>query len=242
MHPCWQQCFQQPALPAESLVVHAGLLVQVGMPPIAEWQGEVKLPVHAIGDSAHLDHPDDSPKISAMRSVNLPVEARSVSCVGARPSALRQPLPTAPRPRLAWSMCVLWLLTLAVMTFYFCVRIRFTIPGGGGLAAYSAIFMALEVLHAVNILSWLLWLVRMREYPELGSPADAALRPLTRAFHVRVLIPCLSEGLDIVRATADAVLDAGMPKGCRRTVYILDDGADPVKRAWVAEHGSPSLQ
>jgi hypothetical protein len=33
-----------------------------------------------------------------------------------------------------------------------------------------------------------------------------------------------------IRTTAQAVLAAHLPPGCRRTVYVCDDGKDPVKR------------
>ena len=33
-----------------------------------------------------------------------------------------------------------------------------------------------------------------------------------------------------IRTTAQAVLSAHLPPGCRRTVYVCDDGKDPVKR------------
>ena len=52
-------------------------------------------------------------------------------------------------------------------------------------------------------------------------------------YHVRVLIPCYKEDLDIVQKTVAAALDATLPAGCARTVYLCDDGKDPEKRAWI---------
>lgn len=51
-------------------------------------------------------------------------------------------------------------------------------------------------------------------------------------YHVRVLIPCYNESLEIVGKTAMAALDAMLPVGCSRTVYICDDGKDAQKRKW----------
>ena len=51
-------------------------------------------------------------------------------------------------------------------------------------------------------------------------------------YHVRVLIPCYNESLEIVGKTAMAALDAMLPVSCARTVYICDDGKDPQKRKW----------
>jgi hypothetical protein len=42
------------------------------------------------------------------------------------------------------------------------------------------------------------------------------------------------EPLGVLRATLEAVLDATMPAGCTRTVYLCDDGADPEKQTFVA--------
>jgi hypothetical protein len=44
----------------------------------------------------------------------------------------------------------------------------------------------------------------------------------------------LQEPLGVIRATLEAVLDAALPPGCSMNVYLCDDGADPVKRAYVA--------
>ncbi len=45
--------------------------------------------------------------------------------------------------------------------------------------------------------------------------------PITRRFHVRVLIPCYSESLEIVSATALAARRATLPPGVRRTGISL---------------------
>ena len=54
-------------------------------------------------------------------------------------------------------------------------------------------------------------------------------------FIVRVLIPCYTESLDIVSKTVLAAANATLPEKSRRTVYLLDDGKDTAKAAWVAE-------
>lgn len=50
--------------------------------------------------------------------------------------------------------------------------------------------------------------------------------PLSRAFHVRVMLPCYRESLELIQATAYATIRAELPAGCSRTVYICDDGKD----------------
>lgn len=54
-------------------------------------------------------------------------------------------------------------------------------------------------------------------------------------YHVRVLVPCYKEELEIIQKTVLAALNATLPAGCARTVYLCDDGKDPEKRAWIGE-------
>ena len=56
-------------------------------------------------------------------------------------------------------------------------------------------------------------------------------------YHIRVLIPCYSEPLEIVAKTAEAAKSAALPFGCRVTVYLCDDGKDPKKRRWCMQPG-----
>lgn len=58
---------------------------------------------------------------------------------------------------------------------------------------------------------------------------------------MQVLIPTYTESLSIVKETATAAADALLPDKCKRTVYVLDDGKDPEKAAWVAEQGREDL-
>ena len=63
--------------------------------------------------------------------------------------------------------------------------------------------------------------------------------PLTKnPYHVRVLVPCYKESLEILRRTVMAAYDAVLPEGCSRTIYLLDDGKDPKKRKWVDSLGA----
>ena len=51
-------------------------------------------------------------------------------------------------------------------------------------------------------------------------------------YHVRVLVPCYRESLEIVARTSQAAWNARLPAGCDRTIYLCDDGKDPLKRKW----------
>lgn len=72
-------------------------------------------------------------------------------------------------------------------------------------------------------------------------PAHAGLLHPASRFSVHVLIPCYKEGLDVVSGTVQAALDALLPAGVRRTVYLLDDGGDSHKRAYVEAFASPEV-
>lgn len=60
-------------------------------------------------------------------------------------------------------------------------------------------------------------------------------------YHVRVLVPCYKESLEILRRTIMAAYDADLPRGCSRTIYLCDDGKDPKKRKWCDTMG-PEVQ
>lgn len=63
--------------------------------------------------------------------------------------------------------------------------------------------------------------------------------PLARAFHVRVMLPCYRESLELIQATAYATIRAELPSGCFRSVYICDDGKDPGAPPLPCAVGSP---
>jgi hypothetical protein len=53
-------------------------------------------------------------------------------------------------------------------------------------------------------------------------------------YHIRVLIPCYKESLEIVGKTIQAAYNAPLPATVMRTIYLCDDGRDPKKRKWCA--------
>lgn len=70
--------------------------------------------------------------------------------------------------------------------------------------------------------------------------------PALSALHVwpsQVLIPCYTEGLELVKATVLAAASAQLPLGCsKKTVWLLDDGNSASKEAWVAGLGLPDVR
>ena len=49
----------------------------------------------------------------------------------------------------------------------------------------------------------------------------------------QVLVPCYTEDLKIIAETVSAAVEADLPPDSTCTVWLLDDGNDPDKRAWV---------
>lgn len=56
-------------------------------------------------------------------------------------------------------------------------------------------------------------------------------------YHIRVMIPCYKEDLEIVQNTVKAAAAAELPRGCSRTIYLCDDGKDVEKRKWIQSMG-----
>ena len=71
-----------------------------------------------------------------------------------------------------------------------------------------------------------------------------AATPLRRRYHVRVLVPCYSEPLAIVRRTILSAHRAIVPPDCKLTIYLCDDGNKADKRLFcesLASHGGPRV-
>ena len=77
--------------------------------------------------------------------------------------------------------------------------------------------------------------------PVAEDKENPGLPLVNNAYHLRVLVPCYKESLELVQRTVTAALDAVLPANCYRTVYLCDDGKDPQKRKWCQRMG-PDLQ
>ncbi len=62
------------------------------------------------------------------------------------------------------------------------------------------------------------------------APPLTALLPSPHRFDLRILVPCYKEDLEVVENTVKAILNADYPHNTTRTVYLCDDGNDPLKR------------
>lgn len=57
-----------------------------------------------------------------------------------------------------------------------------------------------------------------------------------------MLVPCYTELVEIVAETVWAAHQAEMPPGSESTVWLLDDGQDEYKAAWVAGLATPRIR
>ena len=148
-----------------------------------------------------------------------------------------EPLPkTDPwRKETGWnySGCLVYAFFLAAYVFYYYVRIRYTLQGG--ILWYSILILVFELLASSSMLIHGLCLLRVRLPRRSNQPVPP------QPFVVRVLIPCYTESLEIVQQTVLAAANADLPPLACRTVYLLDDGKDPTKAAWVAEQGREDI-
>jgi cellulose synthase/poly-beta-1,6-N-acetylglucosamine synthase-like glycosyltransferase len=146
--------------------------------------------------------------------------------------------PRAPiRRDFSWVATLILLSYLGSLGFYCYVRVMMLLPSAGlPNRWYSALIFAVELLGATAVLPYAL--LNTRHLHSTGSPglpedADGSDVCTDAPFHVRVLIPCYNEPLDIVSATLSAALDAPLPPSTTRSVYLCDDGKRDALRAWV---------
>ncbi len=59
---------------------------------------------------------------------------------------------------------------------------------------------------------------------------------------LQVLVPCYTEPIEIVAETVWAAHQAPQPCGCTATVWLLDDGRDDHKAAWVEGLATSSIR
>lgn len=147
--------------------------------------------------------------------------------------------------RINWIGLFVFITFCIALPTYVGIRASKTLGLGGSLW-YGAIVLTVEILGGLAMLPYGLCLtMRVQGEPPLeGSAADAAakgqLPPTLIDYHIRVVIPCYKEPLEVISKTFMAAMYASMPPNCRRTVYLLDDGRDPDKRRFIRSMGLPN--
>lgn len=140
-----------------------------------------------------------------------------------------------------WPGAVVATIFFCVFVFYMFMRVTFTM-GVGAYLWYAILVFSVEVVGGLAMVPYALTLYR-RVVPNDVVAVDSKGLPVTTLrYHVRVLIPCYREPLDVIKKTFIAALSAPVPAGCRKSVYLCDDGKDHEKRAFVRSLGRSDAQ
>ncbi|PRW56955.1 Six-hairpin glycosidase [Chlorella sorokiniana] len=134
-----------------------------------------------------------------------------------------------------WGLTV-YLFFIAVFCFYIWARAAHTL-GLGPMLWYGAIVLAVEILGGLAMLPYGLCLVMRVTNNGVPPPDDKGQVRTALNYHIRVVVPCYKEPLDVIQKTVTAALVAPIPTNCSRTVYLLDDGRDVEKKKFIHSLG-----
>jgi cellulose synthase/poly-beta-1,6-N-acetylglucosamine synthase-like glycosyltransferase len=105
--------------------------------------------------------------------------------------------------------------------------------------SYGVLVLLIEIISSTATFGYAVLLIKYsksRRTKGLPIPKKGQQPDLDNLkFHVRVLIPCYKESVDLVKLTVLGALKAPLPKDTLRTVYLCDDGKDPAKEEMVRE-------
>jgi cellulose synthase/poly-beta-1,6-N-acetylglucosamine synthase-like glycosyltransferase len=161
---------------------------------------------------------------------------------GSDPESVGIPKSLKKQVRINWSGLAVYVMYIAAFFVYIIIRATFTLDLGSSLW-YGIIVLLSEILGAFAVFPYGLCLVFKVDdpVPEAVSRAAQGLPAYTALnYHIRVLIPCYKEPLDVVTRTFLAAMYASMPVNCKRTIYLLDDGKDPEKKEFVRSLNAPN--
>ena len=111
-----------------------------------------------------------------------------------------------------WLGCVVFFVYLCSFVFYLWIRVAKTLDLGP-YVAYGWYVLIVEMMGATTVILYgvnLLWNPVLTPYIE--DPENPGLTLVKNPYHVRVLVPCYSESLDIIRRTVMAAYDAILPE------------------------------
>jgi endoglucanase len=142
-----------------------------------------------------------------------------------------------------WSLggLAVFLAFLAAAGAYLYVRVTELISTGRASSPWPLTVLIAEILGASSVGLYALCLAR-RQPASVTAAARAGNAPVPAGTHVHVLVPCYTEALTIVAETVWAAAEADLPPGATSTVWLLDDGADPAKKEWVAGLACPRIR
>ena len=105
--------------------------------------------------------------------------------------------------------------------------------GLGPLLVYGIIVLLVEILGGIAMLPYGLCLCARVVNNKAPAPDEKGIVATVIRYHIRVIIPCYKEPLDVISKTVMASLFAALPSNCRRTVYLCDDGRDNEKKQFI---------
>ena len=161
---------------------------------------------------------------------------------GSDPESVGIPKSLKKRVLINWPGLIVYVMYIAAFVVYITIRATFTLDLGSSLW-YGVIVLLSEILGAFAVFPYGLCLVFKVDdpVPEAVSRASQGLPAYTALnYHIRVVIPCYKEPLDVVTRTFLAAMYASMPINCKRTIYLLDDGKDPEKKEFVRSLNVPN--
>ncbi|PSC71157.1 Six-hairpin glycosidase [Micractinium conductrix] len=132
-----------------------------------------------------------------------------------------------------WGLTV-FLAYIGAFCFYIWARAAHTLSLGPYLW-YGALVLAIEILGGLAMLPYGLCLTMRVTNGRAPPPDEKGNVSTSLSYHIRVVVPCYKEPLDVIQKTFTAALVAPIPTNCSRTVYLLDDGRDVDKKKFV--HG-----
>ncbi|KAK9812548.1 hypothetical protein WJX73_008007 [Symbiochloris irregularis] len=148
--------------------------------------------------------------------------------------------PSGSNRRSSWSPlgCIIYVAYLVVSCVYYHVRWKTTLDIHPHVM-YGYCILAGEAFGAVCVALYGLSIVR-RSPIDPKKPVKMPEKPMS--YNVQVMVPCYTEALEIVTETVWAARMAAMPPGCTHTVWLLDDGQDADKEAWVSGLQDPRVR
>ncbi|GMH42143.1 hypothetical protein BSKO_10062 [Bryopsis sp. KO-2023] len=121
-------------------------------------------------------------------------------------------------------------LVYALVLFgYFYARVVYTLDVEW--VWYGAVLLAAELFCSLGTLFFVLSKSNFRKVK--GVAEEAAEEVCQEKFSVRVLIHCSKENLGVLEETVRAAVDADLPPGSKKSVYVVDASGDSSKEAWV---------
>eukprot|EP00775_Hariotina_reticulata_P006654 gene6654-6879_t len=134
----------------------------------------------------------------------------------------------------SWFAMMVALFYLAVVIYYLYVRVRYTLDMKDKW--YSICVLIVELIGITSVIPYAaINVVHTHPTGSAGLPIDDGFSTPDKKFVLRVLVPCYKESLATVSATITAAMEANLPPGARRMLYLCDDGKDPEKQAWLMQ-------